>query len=62
MNDDVLHAQQTVRAHRRRQDGADYKLRVIPNSGGMLELVEQRPQQHWFVEWARAMQLSGWGY
>ena len=52
---------QAQRAHRRRQDGVQYKLRVISGSGGMLELVEEEPPRHWFHEWSRIMQLTGWG-
>ena len=55
---------QEFRAHQRRKDGVRYKLRVIEQSGGMLELVEEAPKEPWFVEWARvmhAMQRSGWG-
>jgi hypothetical protein len=49
-----------VRAHRRRKQGVEYKLRVIHGSGGMLELVEEEKPRHWFAEWARIMQLTGW--
>lgn len=52
----------TARAHRQRQQGVEYKLRVIEGSGGLLELVEQQPRRRsWFHDWARAMQFSGWG-
>ena len=53
-----------TRAHQRRKDGVEYKLRVIHGSGGLLELVEEAPKQSWFHEWARIMYLmqrSGWG-
>ena len=53
-----------TRAHRRRKDGVEYKLRVIEGSSGLLELVEEPPKQSWFQEWARIMYLmqrSGWG-
>jgi len=54
-------AQLDDRAQRCRQPGVQYKLRVIEGSGGLLELVEQEsPGRHWFMEWARAMQHSGW--
>jgi len=50
------------RAHRQRQDGVEYKLRVIEGSDGLLELVEIQPQRRsWFHDWARAMQFSSWG-
>lgn len=53
--------EQTIRAHQRRQDGVAYKLRVVPGSGGLLELVEQPPKPSgWFAEYARAMQLTTW--
>jgi len=56
----ALIEQQTVRAERRREDGVEYKLRVIHGSGGKLELVEEPPRnQHWFHEWARIMYLTG---
>ena len=61
--EDLLQEQvsQSVRAHRRRQDGVQYKLRVIEGSGGLLELVEEPPKsRHWFIEWARLMQLANW--
>ncbi len=61
MNDqENLQEQQAVRARRRRQDGVAYKLRVIEGSDGLLELVEEPRPRHWFVEWARIMQYSGW--
>ena len=46
-----------------REDGKEYVLRVIEGSGGQLELVEieQQKKLHWFFEWARIMQLTGWG-
>ena len=47
------------RAQRRREDGVSYTVRVIPRSGGMLELVEERPKNNPFHEWARAMQYTG---
>ena len=50
-----------ARARRTRQDGVKYKLRVIEGSGGLLELVEEKPPRHWFHEWARAMSVAGWG-
>ncbi|MGK0221108.1 MAG: hypothetical protein ACI9ON_000342 [Limisphaerales bacterium] len=49
------------RSHRRRKQGVEYKLRVIKDSGGKLELVEVEPPEHWFVECSRIMQLTGWG-
>ena len=53
--------EQPIRAHQRRQDGVEYKLRVVPGSGGMLELVEQPPKPSgWFAEYARAMQMTTW--
>ncbi len=53
--------QESVRAHRRRQDGVQYKLRVIEGSGGLLELVEEQPPSRpWFLEWARLMQFANW--
>jgi hypothetical protein len=51
-----------VRAHRRRKDGVEYRLQMIPGSDGLLELVEQRPKPSRFAEWARAMQFTGWGF
>ena len=51
---------QAVRAHRRRKDGVKYTLRVIEGSGGLLELVEERPRPSAFSEWARVMQYTGW--
>ncbi len=51
---------QLARQARRRKEGVDYKLRVIPHSGGMLELVEVEPRPNPFLEWARVMQLTGW--
>lgn len=51
-----------VRAHRRRRDGVEYRLQVIPGADGLLELVEQQPKPSRFVEWARAMQFTGWGF
>ncbi len=51
--------QQTQRAHRRRREGVEYKLRVIPGSDGLLELVEVR-EPNLFIEWARLVQLTGW--
>ena len=60
--ENALAQQRTVRAHRPRQDGVQYKLRVIEGSGGLLELVEEQPRNRsWFHDWARAMQFSGWG-
>lgn len=50
------------RAYRRRRDGVEYKLQVIPGSDGLLELVEQQPRPSLFTEWARAMQLTGWSF
>ncbi len=47
------------RAHRRRKAGVKYRLRVIPGSDGLLELVEVH-EPNPFLEWARLMQLSGW--
>ena len=52
--------EQSVRAHQRRQEGVQYKLRLIHGSGGLLELVEEQPPRHWFSEWARIMHLTGW--
>ena len=53
--------EQPIRAHQRRQEGVEYKLRVVPGSGGLLELVEQPPKANgWFAENARAMQLTTW--
>ena len=61
-NQPALAEQHSKRAHRQRQEGVEYKLRVIEGSGGLLELVEQEPRQRsWFHDWARAMQFSGWG-
>jgi dethiobiotin synthetase len=58
----ALAEQRIARAHRQRQEGVEYELRVIEGSGGLLELVEhRRPQRSWFHDWARAMQFSGWG-
>ena len=54
------HEFKRVRAHRLRREGKDYKLRVIPRSGGMLELVEVHEPPSRFHEWARAMQFMGW--
>lgn len=53
-------ARQEIRAHRRRKEGTTYKLRVIRESGGLLELVEEEAPRHWFVEWARVMQHNPW--
>jgi hypothetical protein len=50
----------TTRAHRQRKPGVEYKLRVIPGSDGLLELVEVPPPGNWFTEWARVMSLAGW--
>ena len=58
---EALAEQRIARAHRQRQDGVEYKLRVIEGSGGLLELVEHQPRRSWFHDWARAMQFSGWG-
>lgn len=54
------HEYKRVRAHRLRRDGVDYKLRVIPRSGGMLELVEVEQTPNRFHEWARMMNFIGW--
>ncbi len=63
MNDELLLAQRRLeRATVSPEPGVQYKLRVIENSGGMLELVEERPKLHWFLEWASVMQRSGWGF
>ena len=57
----LLSARQSERACRTRQPDVEYKLRVIPDSNGLLELVEVPPKkQHWFLEWARAMSMAGW--
>ena len=48
------------RALKRRKEGAEYKLRVIPNSNGMLELVEVPPKQNAFLQWAAQTQFIGW--
>ncbi len=55
-NDELRRA----RSLRRRREGVDYKLRVIPHSGGMLELVEVDPEPCRFRDYARLMQVSGW--
>ena len=60
--EEALAEQRVVRAHRERQDGVEYKLRVIEGSQGQLELVEKQPRRRsWFDDWARAMQFSGFG-
>ena len=64
---DYLEAERSVaeRASKRPEQGVSYRLRVIKGSGGLLELVEERPRLTWFQEWARAMHMSGtggWGY
>ncbi len=50
----------TARAHARRRDGVEYKLRVIPGSGGQLELVEKEPQQSRLLQWAHLSNLTGY--
>jgi len=59
--EEALAEQRIVRAHRQRQEGVEYKLRVIEGSGGLLELVEKQPQRSWFHDWARAMPFGSWG-
>ena len=60
--EEALAEQRIVRAHRERQEGVEYKLRVIEGSNGMLELVEKQPRHRsWFHDWARAMQFSSLG-
>ncbi|MEM9623954.1 MAG: hypothetical protein AAF993_20105 [Pseudomonadota bacterium] len=58
---DYLDAPSTAeeRAHRTRKEGVEYKLRVIPGSDGLLELVEVH-EPNIFHEWARLMQFTGW--
>ena len=62
MNVDELenHEYKQVRAHRLRKEGVDYKLRVIPRSGGMLELVEVQDPPNRYYEWAKMMHYIGW--
>ena len=61
MSNQIAVNQRMVRAQQARQPGVQYKLRVIEGTGGLLELVEQRPKaKGWFAEYARVMQLSGW--
>ncbi len=56
-----LSEQQRTRAHRSREPGVEYKLRVIEGTNGMLELVEVQPKkQHWFLQWAHLMALANW--
>ncbi len=50
-----------LRTQKRREEGVQYKLRVVEGTGGMLELVEEQPPRHWFEEWTRVMHLTGWG-
>lgn len=49
------------RIERRPEPGKEYTLRVVPNSGGRLELVEKKPEQHWLYEWTRVMNIAPWG-
>ena len=48
------------RALKRRKEGAEYRLRVIPHADGLLELVEVPPKQNGFLQWAAQMQFMGW--
>ncbi|MEM7077502.1 MAG: hypothetical protein AAF513_02635 [Pseudomonadota bacterium] len=59
---DTSAARREQRAHLRPQAGVDYRVRVIPGSGGQLELVEQEPKRSTFLEWSRMMHYSGWGF
>ena len=51
---------EVMRAYRRRDPGKDYRLRVVPGTHGLLELIEVPPKRTLFQEWARAMQFAGW--
>ena len=44
---EALAEQRRVRAHQQRQEGVEYKLRVIEGSGGLLELVEHQLRRGW---------------
>ena len=59
-NDVRISSSHAARAERRRLPGVKYRLRVIPGSEGLLELVEEPPRRTWFQEWARAMQHTSW--
>ncbi len=50
----------TVRAHARRKEGVEYKLRVIPGSGGQLELVEVEARRSRMLQWAHLMNMTGY--
>ena len=54
------HEHKQARARRLRREGADYKLRVIPRSGGLLELVEVQERPNRYYEWAKMMNHMGW--
>ena len=47
------------RASKLRKEGVEYKLRVIPGTGGKLELVEQEPRRTGMLRWAHFMLISG---
>ena len=49
-----------VRAHARRQPGVEYKLRVIPGTGGQLELVDVEARQSRMLQWAHLMNMTGY--
>ncbi len=50
----------TARAHARRKEGVEYQLRMIPGSGGQLELVELEARKSRMLEWAHLMNLTGY--
>ena len=63
MNEQMMFEQShgtSARHEKRREDGVEYKLRVIPGSDGMLELVEVEPRPSLFAEWGRLMQFTPW--
>lgn len=59
MNKATLQMRQSERGLQRRKEGVDYQLRVVPGSGGRLELVERPPQKLRMLEWMNMALTNG---